>query len=148
MFRNPHTLCALAMLFYSIEIVTTDLRLRNIHPRLITACYSGGVFLCAIIFLLVQARAKHETIIFPTRIQWGYIVLMVGASFIAATTHFMALNREVGAVQLALYYALLPVMCAAIEAIFGGELPSVRVVMGWVFAVIALWCVAGTPKPS
>ncbi len=135
--QNSHVLCVIAMFFYAAEISVTDHQLKGIHPRFLTLLYSGGVFVLTLIWL-IQSRPEVQM---PTAKQWTFVVLMVGASVIAAHAHFQALHKDAGAVTLTMYYCLLPVVATLIDVAVKQELPEWRTILGWVLGVAALYCV-------
>lgn len=137
--NNPHVLCAIAMTFYAVEMTITDKRLQDVHPRFLTLCYSGIIFVLTLIWL-AQNRDEVEL---PKGSKWVPIILMGVVSFIAAHAHFSALHKNAGAVQLGLYYALLPVVASLVDVAITRELPSIRIVIGWLLGAASLWCVTG-----
>lgn len=134
--------CTMAMLFYALEIALTDWKLSSISPRFLTLCFAVGVAVCAAVALLVG----HEKIRMPEGNQWLFVILMIVASFIAAETHFAALNRQSGAVTLTMFYCLLPVAASFYMAIFKWELPNYRVVLAWLVAALALYLLSTGEK--
>ncbi len=129
------TLCTMAMLFYAMEIALTDHKLSNITPRLLTLCYALGVAICAAIGLLFQ----HEKIHMPQATQWIFVILMILASFIAASAHFEALHKGSGAVKLTMFYCLMPVAASFYMAIFKWECPNYKTIGAWLLAATALY---------
>ena len=127
----------LAMLFYALETSITDWKLTKISPRVLTLCYALGVAICAAISLIFTKDVK-----LPQGSQWLYVVLMIGASFIAASSHFAALHHDSGAVMLTMFYCLMPVAATVFMAIFKHELPSWRIVVSWIIAAVALYLVS------
>ena len=134
--------CTLAMLFYALEIALTDWKLANISPRLLTLFYAIGVAVCAAVTLSIG----HEKIRMPEGNQWLFVFLMIVASFIAAETHFAALNSQSGAVTLTMFYCLMPVAASFYMAIFKWELPNVRVILAWLVAAFALYLLSTGEK--
>ncbi len=128
----------MAMAFYALEISLTDWKLTNLSPRFVTACYALGVATFSIVTLFIS----KETFIPPTGRQSIFLILMVMASFLAASTHFQALHMGAGALQLTLMYCLLPVMASIYIAIFEWKFPSVQMVFAWILAGCALYLVA------
>ncbi len=90
--RTAYLFCALAMLFYALEIALTDWKLSSISPRLLTLCFSLGVAICAAITLVID----HEKIVMPQGWQWAFILLMIAASYIAALAHFKTVRSLTG----------------------------------------------------
>ena len=131
--------CALAMVFYGLEISVADWKLAKVSPRVLTFCFSLGVALLAGLSLIF---AKGQVL--PKGSDWTVVVLMVLASFVAAVAHFAALNEGAGAVVLTMFYCLLPVVASLFAAVFKGEAPSWRLVLAWFAAVIALVLVSGS----
>lgn len=140
--KSVTLLCTLAMLFYALEIAVTDWKLSNISPRLLTLCYALGVAICAGISLCFG----HEEIRGPQGRQWLFVILMVFASFIAASTHFQALHEQSGAVRLTMFYCLLPVAASLYMAMFKGEVPSIRTFAAWIAAALALYLISSGDK--
>ena len=130
------------MLFYALEIALTDWKLSSISPRLLTFCFSLGVAVCAGATMLIS----HEKIRMPEGYQWVFILLMIGASYIAALAHFEALNRQSGAVMLTMFYCLMPIASSFYMAIFKGALPNYRVVLAWLVAALALYLLSTGEK--
>ncbi len=130
----------MAMLFYAVEIVTTDLKLSSMNPRLTTFFYATGVGMLSGISLLLFPIKETD---WPKGSSvWIFIGLMVAASFIAATAHFFALHEKSGAAVMTTYYALLPVTASALIFTFSShELPSLRMVLAWILATIAIYLV-------
>ncbi|MSR87329.1 hypothetical protein EXS70_04135 [Candidatus Peribacteria bacterium] len=139
---QPLFFSLLAMAFYALEISITDWRLTNLSPRLLTACYSVGVAIFSISALFLT----HEKISNPSGRQSIWIILMVIASFFAASAHFQALHLKAGALQLTLIYCLLPVAASLYTAIFEHKFPSIQMVAAWVLAGISLYLIA-TARP-
>jgi drug/metabolite transporter (DMT)-like permease len=131
-------LCVLAMAFYGLEISVADWKLTRISPRLLTFCYALGVAVLAGIGLLFH---WPETI--PCGKEWAFVGMMIVASFVAALAHFAALHEGAGAVSLTLVYCLLPVVASLFAAVFNGELPTVRLVLAWAAAAVALALISG-----
>lgn len=131
-------LCVLAMVFYGLEISVADWKLTRISPRLLTFCYALGVATLAGVGLLVD---WPETV--PRGKEWSFVGLMVLASFVAALAHFAALHEGAGAVSLTLVYCLLPVVASLFAAVFKGEIPTLRLVLAWVAAAVALALISG-----
>lgn len=132
-----------AMAFYALEIAITDARLSSVPPRMITLYYSAGVALFAFISLLVS----REQITAPTASTSTFLVLMILASFVAASAHFEAINQGIGTARLTLVYAFLPIAGAVYSAIFKKEVPSVNLVIACLLAGVALYLVSITQKP-
>jgi drug/metabolite transporter (DMT)-like permease len=139
--KSASIFCAIAMVFYALEISITDWKLTQVSPRLLTFCYSLGVATCAGVSLLFLKEIRA-----PEGQQWLFIVAMVAASFVAAWAHFAALNLHAGAVQLTLFYSLMPVAASAFTAFFKGELPSLRMVLAWAAAALALYLMSSSGK--
>ncbi len=137
---NSIIFSTLAMAFYALEIFLTDWKLTSLSPRFVTACYSLGVATFAIVSLFV-AREEFTA---PTARQSIFIVLMIVASFLAASFHFQALHLKAGAIQLTIIYCLLPVMASLYSAIFKWELPSIQMIFAWILAFCALLLIATT----
>lgn len=133
--RTASLFCALAMLFYALEIALTDWKLSNISPRFLTFCFSLGVAICAAVMLAFD-RGK---IVMPQGYQWIFILLMIASSFVAALAHFEALHRQSGAVMLAMFYCLMPVAASFYTALFKSALPNYRVMLAWLVAALALY---------
>lgn len=129
--------CILAMLFYALETSITDWKLTRVSPRVLTLCYALGVAICAAVSLIFTKDVQ-----LPQGSQWGFVVLMIGASFIAASSHFAALHHDSGAVMLTMFYCLMPVSAALFTAIFKLEVPNWRVVVAWLIAAIALYLIS------
>lgn len=141
--------CFLAMLCYSLEICVTDLKLTRINARVLTLLYSGGVFLFSVAGLaLFKPTAGEEGSAWPRGAEWVFVLLMAGASWVAAQCHFSALYYQSGAVMLTMFYVLLPVMASVYAAIFKGEWPTSRLVVAWVLAGVALYLVSTRPPPG
>lgn len=130
--------CILAMLFYALEIAVADWKLTSVSPRFLTLCYSLGVAICAAISLLVG----NSPIKTPQGYQWFFVALLIGASFIAAVSHFEALHHESGAVMLTMFYCLMPVAASFYMACFKREVPNLRIVLAWIVAAVALYLVS------
>lgn len=140
---NPAlTFCALAMLFYGLEIAVADWKLTAVHPRVLTFCYSVGVTACAGLFLLFADKPR-----WPKGGEWNWVGLMILASFVAAFAHFAAITGKAGAVTLTLFYALLPVVAALFSVLVKGEWPSLRMVLAWGLGAAALVLLATGQKP-
>lgn len=136
--------CLLAMLFYALETSITDWKLAKVSPRVLTLCYAIGVAICAAVSLIFAKDVKV-----PEGSQWTFVVLMILASFVAASSHFAALNQDAGAVKLTMFYCLMPVAASLFMAVFKQELPSWRVVAAWFVAAFALYLVSsGKPGPG
>lgn len=129
------TYCMIAMAFYALEIAVTDWKLTSISPRLLTLCYALGVAICAAVSLSMQSIE----IKMPQGNQWIFVLLMIAASYIAASAHFNALTEQSGAVMLTMFYCLMPVAASLYMAIFKWELPSFRMVAAWLVAALALY---------
>jgi drug/metabolite transporter (DMT)-like permease len=134
--------CTVAMLFYALEIAVTDWKLSNISPRLLTLCYALGVAICSGISLCFG----QEEIRGPQGKQWIFVLLMVLASFVAASSHFQALHEQSGAVKLTMFYCLLPVAASIYVAMLKGELPNARIMVAWPIAALALYLVSSGAK--
>lgn len=135
----------MAMFFYAVEIVTTDLKLSSMNPRLTTFFYATGVGILSGISLLLFPIKETE---WPKgSSMWIFITVMIGASFVAATTHFFALHEKSGAAVMTTYYALLPVTASVLIFTFSShELPSLRMVLAWLLGTIAIYLVATDMK--
>ena len=141
--KNALFFSLIAMVFYATEIVVTDLKLGKVSPKLLTILYSGGVMACAIAYFLFSYFTSEEETRLPTGNEWWYVVLMVAASFIAASAHFYALNQRATAVVMCTFYALLPVTASLLVFVFSKrELPSWKVILAWVLAAVAVYLVA------
>ena len=127
--------CTLAMAFYALEIAVADWKLTSVSPRFLTLCYSLGVAICAAISLSFGGNE----IKLPQGSQWAFVLLMIIASFIAALSHFKALHEQSGAVMLAMFYCLMPVMASLYMALFKWELPNFRTAAAWLVAALALY---------
>lgn len=98
---------------------------------------------CAIAYFLFSYFTSEEETRLPTGNEWWYVVLMVAASFIAASAHFYALNQRATAVVMCTFYALLPVTASLLVFVFSKrELPSWKVILAWVLAAVAVYLVA------
>lgn len=130
----------MAMFFYAVEIVTTDLKLSEMNPRLTTFFYATGVGVLSGVSLLLFPIEDTD---WPKGSSvWMFVALMVGASFVAATAHFFALHEKSGAAVMTTYYALLPVTASVLVFTFSNqELPSLRMVLAWILAAIAIYLV-------
>ncbi len=162
-------LCMAAMLAYSLELAVADLKLGKVHPRVLTFLYGSGILVGAatLIFwtmkeqwtlptivpwaallaivgvwaVMVNAGKPHlpDEITWPQGTEWAWIAGMIVCSFIGAFAHFAALNAHAGALKLSMFYMLLPV-CSSIPALcLKGEVPSLKTVIAWVLAGIAIW---------
>jgi drug/metabolite transporter (DMT)-like permease len=131
--------CTIAMIFYGLEISVADWKLSKVSPRVLTLCYSLAVAVFAGLSL-VFARGQ----VGPAGSEWTFVGLMVLASFVATVGHFAALNEGAGAVVLAMFYCLLPVVASLFAAVFKGEAPSLRLVLAWLAAVTSLVLVTGS----
>lgn len=132
-----------AMAFYALEIAITDARLGSVPPRLITLYYSAGVAFFALISLLIS----REQITAPTSNTAVFLVLMILASFVAASAHFEAINQGIGTAKLTLVYAFLPIAGAVYSAMFKKEMPSLNLIIACILAGLALYLVSTTQKP-
>ncbi len=132
-----------AMAFYALEIAITDARLGSVPPRLITLYYSAGVAFFALISLLIS----REQITAPTSNTGVFLVLMILASFVAASAHFEAINQGIGTAKLTLVYAFLPIAGAVYSALFKKEMPSLNLIIACILAGLALYLVSTTQKP-
>lgn len=134
-----------AMAFYAVEIVITDLQLGKIPARVVTLMYATGVAILAGTSLLIFPEKEF---VWPSRKEWGFVVLMVIVSFVAATTHFLALHNKAGSTTMGAYYSLLPVTAALLIYFFAKEqqLPSWRMVLAWVLGAIAIYLVSTEKK--
>lgn len=138
--RDALYLSLIAMMFYAIEIVVTDLKLGNISPQLLTIFYSGGVCLVAIVIMLTTSK---EPLSYPQGKEWWFVILMIFASFVAASTHFAALHKHTGAAVMCIFYSLLPVTASLLVFIFSKrEAPSPKMIIAWILAGIAVYLVA------
>lgn len=126
------------MAFYALEISITDWKLTNISPRLLTLLYSVGVA----IFSLISLILAKETHAIPDLRQSIFILLMIFASFVAASAHFQALTIGTGAVRLTMVYMLLPVVATFYMFILKSEVPGFRYILAWIFAGIALYLIS------
>lgn len=124
-----------AMAFYALEIAITDWKLSSISPRLLTLFYSLGVALFSLASILI-ARGNHAM---PDMKQMGFVVLMILASFIAASAHFHALTTGTGAIKLTMVYMLLPVAASFYMFIFKLQIPDLKIVAAWALSVVALY---------
>lgn len=131
----------MAMFFYAVETVTTDLNLSFLNPRLTTFFYATGVGLLSGISLLIFPIEEAE---WPKGLTvWLFIALIVSASFVGATAHFFALHEKSGAVTMSTYYSLLPVTASVLVFFFSTqELPSLRMLAAWALGSIAIYLVA------
>ncbi len=137
---QPIVFSLLAMAFYALEISITDWRLTNLSPRLLTACYAVGVA----VFSLTALFLTQEKISNPTGRQSIWILLMVMASFFAASAHFQALHLKAGALQLTLIYCMLPVAASLYTAVFEHKFPSFQMIVAWILASLSLYLIATT----
>ena len=129
-----------AMMFYATEIWITDIKLGNVSWRLLVVLYSGGVAVCGTLFLLAGLLLFNmEPLVWPQDKEWRWVALMIGASVIAASGHFIALNLHAGAVTMCTFYCLLPVTASFLDYFFGrGEKPSWMLLTAWVLAICAV----------
>ena len=132
----------MAMLFYALEIAIADWKLSDVSPRLLTLLYSSGVATYAAISLLIS----HDSVKAPEGYQWIFIAILITSSFIAAVSHFEALNHESGAVMLTLFYCLMPVAASFYMALFKREMPGMRVIVAWLIAGLALYLLSTGEK--
>lgn len=136
-------LSLVAMLFYATEIVVTDLKLSRVTPRLLTVLYSGGVLICALIHLLWS----RQEIKMPEGREWWFVLLMILASFIAASAHFAALNQRATATVMCTFYMLLPVAASLLVFLFARRgLPSWKMMAAWILAAAAVYLVVSEQK--
>lgn len=131
--------CTVAMVCYGLEIAVADWKLTRLSPRLLTFCYALGVAACAGLSLLFS----RDRPALPVGPEWMFLGLMILASFAAALAHFAALHARAGAVVLTLCYCLLPVVASVFGVVVKGEVPTAKLALGWVAAVIALILVSG-----
>lgn len=133
-----------AVAFYALEIFITDWKLSHISPRFLTLCYALGVAIFAFIGVL---SLKPGQVITPNGKDWVFIILMIIASFGGAISHFFALNRSTGTIALTIYYMLLPVAGSIYVYIFRGNIPSIRIVIAWLLAGIAVILITTAKMP-
>ena len=67
-----------------------------------------------------------------------FYILMIIASFVAATAHFFAIHNNAGAIALTMFYSVMPVIASIFIFIFRGDTPSPLMIVSWVFAAISL----------
>lgn len=128
-------LSIIAMAFYALEIAITDWKLSAISPRLLTFFYSAGVAVFSL-GSIIYAREMHAA---PDGKQSAFIILMILASFIAASAHFQALTTGTSAVKLTMVYMLLPVAASFYIFLFKQQLPDIKIIFAWLLSAIALY---------
>lgn len=133
--KLANLLCIASMVFYTLELVIADLKLGNVTPRFLTFCYAFGIS----ILMLPNIALSYKTLTLPSVSQWHWMSAMVLVSLLGALSHFAALHYKVGSVRLSLAYLLMPVVAAVIIAISKGQLPSVRLIVAWLFAILSLF---------
>lgn len=134
----------IAMSFYALEIAISDLKLSDISPRLLTFYYSLGVAICALVSMILN----HDSIVLPAKNSFVFVIIMILASFVAATAHFYAISSGVGTSKLSLTYAFMPVAGIILMLIFRRELPTLEIVIGCILAVVALYLVTASDKTT
>ena len=134
----------IAMILYSSEVVTTDLKLSKMNPWNMTFLYGLGTAIVSIPFVYWYSGSGPETIVsWPSRPnEWGYVLLVCLFAAGGAWANFSALHHEAGAVVLCTVYMLLPVAAALIMAALGHHgFPSWRLMLAWALAGVALYLV-------
>lgn len=127
-------LCFICSFFYAGETVLADRKLSHVSPLVLT--FFSGIGITVISGLCILFSEKE--LAYPKGNDWWSLVFVIVLFFLADLTHFWALNAKAGAVLLASFYLLIPVMASVLKF----EIPSRATILSWILAGIAVLVLA------